>query len=370
MTDRTDRAGPAFGGPADGPPYGGPALDRPRDGGAPVTVAGAPAIPGLRFRTYRGPIDAAALVAVENAELAADGIDELYTAEGLAVELECAGNETPERELVIAEVDDVPVAYARRSWRPRGDVRVYEHAGRVHPAWRRRGLGRALLRHQASALRDLASAQAHVGEVALGSWTDERNTGATALLLAEGYRPIRWYVDMVRPSIDPVAEVPVPDGIRIVAPDPADRGSLLTLLALETEAFRDHWGAHPTTDAEKAGILADPAVDPALWRVAWDGDDIAGLVRPIVFTEENEAFGRHRIWIDTLSVRRPWRRRGLARALLTAALVAGRERELTSAGLSVDTDNTTGALALYERLGFVRQAAAVAYRKPLEDLST
>ncbi len=42
MTDRTDRAGPAFGGPADGPPYGGPALDRPRDGGAPVTVAGAP----------------------------------------------------------------------------------------------------------------------------------------------------------------------------------------------------------------------------------------------------------------------------------------------------------------------------------------
>jgi len=215
----------------------------------------------------------------------------------------------------------VPVAYARRAWTDRDAVRVYEHTGRVHPAWRRRGLGRALLRHQAAALRALAVEQAHAGEVALGSWADEQNLAATALLVAEGYRPIRWYVDMVRPSIDPIAAAPIPDGIRIAAPDPTGRILLLALLAVEEEAFRDHWGHHPTTD-------------------------------------------------ETLSVRRPWRRRGVARALLTAALVAGGERGMTSAGLGVDTDNTTGALGLYERLGFVRAGATVAYRKLLEDPPT
>jgi mycothiol synthase len=339
-------------------------------GGSDVVVSNAPPIPGLRFRTCRGPVDAPALVAVQNAELADDGILELYTAEELAAELAHPGIEVPERDLVIAEVDGVTVAYARRAWTDRGAVRVYEHTGRVHPAWRRRGLGRALVRHQVAALRALAVEQAYAGEVALGSWTDEQNVAATALLVAEGYRPIRWYVEMVRPSIDPVAAAAIPDGIRTAAPDPADRGLLLALLAIEEEAFRDHWGQHPTTDDEKAAILADPSTDPGLWRVAWDGEEMAGVVRPMIFAEENAHFGRRRIWIETLSVRRPWRRRGVARALLTAALVAGRERGMTSAGLGVDTDNTTGALGLYERLGFVRAGATVAYRKSLEDPPT
>ena len=208
----------------------------------------------------------------------------------------------------------MPVAYARRAWTDRGAVRVYEHTGRVHPAWRRRGLGRAPLRHQAAVLRTLAVEQAHAGEVALGSWTDEPNPAATALLVAEGYRPIRWYVEMVRPSIDPVAAASIPDGIRIATPDPADRGLLLALLAIQEEAFRDHWGHHASTDDQKAAILADPSTDPGLGRVAWDGDEMAGVVRPMIFAEENADFGRRRIWIETLSVRRPWRRRGVARA--------------------------------------------------------
>jgi len=339
-------------------------------GGCDVRVAGAPPIPGLRFRTYRGPADAAALVAVDNAELAADGVDELYTAEDLASELEHASNEVPSLDLVVAEVHGTPVAHARRRWRDRDGVRVYEHLGRVHPAWRRRGLGRALLRHQASELRTLAAAQGFPGELALGSWTDERCLGAVALLEAEGYRPVRWYVEMVRASIDPIPDGPAADGVLIVAPDPGDRRLLLDILANEDEAFRDHWGHHPTSGEEMAGILADPSCDPGLWRVAWDGREIAGAVRPMVFAEENEHFGRRRVWIDRLSVRRPWRRRGIGRALLVASLASARERGLTSAALGVDMDNTTGALGLYERLGFVRAGGMVAYRKPFEDLPT
>ena len=81
--------------------------------------------------------------------------------------------------------------------------------------------------------------------------------------------------------------------------------------------------------------------------------------------EENERFGRDRVYVARVSVRRPWRRRGLARALLAGSLVAAREAGFTSASLGVDTDSPTGATALYESLGFVPEKTFTTYRKPL-----
>ncbi len=63
-----------------------------------------------------------------------------------------------------------------------------------------------------------------------------------------------------------------------------------------------------------------------------------------------------------------WRRRGLAKALLARSLVAAREAGFTSAGLGVDAENPTGALGLYESLGFAPERTGIAYRKPLEEL--
>ncbi|MGI8830797.1 MAG: GNAT family N-acetyltransferase, partial [Candidatus Limnocylindria bacterium] len=64
-------------------------------------------------------------------------------------------------------------------------------------------------------------------------------------------------------------------------------------------------------------------------------------------------------------VRRPWRRRGLARALMTSSLVAAREAGFTSANLGVDTDSPTGANALYESLGFAPDKTFTTWRKPM-----
>jgi mycothiol synthase len=66
-----------------------------------------------------------------------------------------------------------------------------------------------------------------------------------------------------------------------------------------------------------------------------------------------------------VSVRRPWRRRGLAKALLSRSLVAARDAGYTSAGFDVDAENPTGALGLYESLGFQSERRQIAYRKPL-----
>ena len=84
----------------------------------------------------------------------------------------------------------------------------------------------------------------------------------------------------------------------------------------EAEAFRDHWGRREWTDqifAELPGGSRTWTLD--LWRVAWDGDEVAGVVTTFVFAEENATLGLSRGWLEHVSVRRPWRRRGLASAL-------------------------------------------------------
>jgi ribosomal protein S18 acetylase RimI-like enzyme len=105
--------------------------------------------------------------------------------------------------------------------------------------------------------------------------------------------------------------------------------------------------------------------DTSLWRVAWDGDEIAGQVRSFISAEENERFGRKRGYTEHITVRRPWRRRGLARALIAASFPLLRARGMTEAALGVDTENVSGALRVYEGCGFRPIARSTTYRKSL-----
>ena len=92
---------------------------------------------------------------------------------------------------------------------------------------------------------------------------------------------------------------------------------------------------------------------------------MAGQVNNMVMRELNEQTGAAAAsW--RVSVRRPWRGRGLARALVSQSLVAFRDRGMTDAILGVDADNPTGALGVYEANGFVVHQREYAYRKPFE----
>ena len=106
--------------------------------------------------------------------------------------------------------------------------------------------------------------------------------------------------------------------------------------------------------------------DTTLWRVAWDGDEIAGQVRSFINQAQNERMGRLRGYTEFISVRRPWRRRGLARALIAASFPLLRARGMTEAGLGVDTQNLSGALRVYEGCGFVPVSRETTYQKPLD----
>jgi mycothiol synthase len=321
------------------------------------------AIDGLRFRRLDGRGDYAAMVAVYAACAEADRLDDVVTEADMANFVENTADCDPSLDISLAEVDGRVVAYVWTSHRlePAGDE-IHGHRGFVHPDWRRRGLGAALLSQVWRRAESCRLSPAARGARFLQSFIFDEEAGASALLVSRGYAPVRYGFRMVRDLSQPIPDLPLPDGLEI---RPAEPRHFRAIWEAEREAFQDHWGYTPWPEENYRRFLAFPHYDPSLWQVAWDGDQVAGSVLSFIVDEENVRFQRKRGFTEDISVRRPWRKRGLASALIARSLEALRQRGMTEASLEVDAENPTGALRVYERLGFVTTKRRNVYRRPL-----
>ena len=326
-------------------------------------------IPGLTLRRHAGGIEVAARMApIGNAVNAANGIDEMTTTAELENWLGHATDSfDPARDMVLADVEGELVGYG---WvavidTSDGQLREFRVGGYVHPDWQGRGIGRHVLEWQEDRARGHPAAAASDRPLVLGTFSADANVRKARLFKRAGYEVARYFFEMRRAPLDEVELPPMPEGLEI-RPLPPDRAGMRQAWDADVEAFQDHWGGFDASDAAFEAWLVDPYHDPRLWVVAWDGDQIAGAVTNAVVAEENEAFNRKRGWLETVFVRRAWRRRGLGAALVARALVRLREEGMQEAMLGVDSDNPSGALALYERAGFVVHRRSAAYRKPME----
>jgi mycothiol synthase len=331
-----------------------------------VDVPEAPPIPGLGFRRMRLPDDLEAVATLFNTADEADGIEDRNDAEGLGRWYAHASGWDPLQDVLLAEVDGRLVGYGKVHWVDDTDGgRNYATWGRVDPAWRRRGLGRAILHANLRRLREVAAGQdvPQGVERRFDSWADERQAGAIALLESEGFAPVRYFFEMLRPTLDDIEDFPLPDGLEVRPVRPEDHRAIW---AADIEAFQDHWGGMDLSEQAFDRFFSGPDFEPELWRVAWDGDQVAGQVNNMVMRELNQQTGSRRGLLAGVSVRRPWRGRGLARALVAQSLVALRERGMSEAILGVDADNPTGALGVYQANGFVVHQRERAFRKPFD----
>jgi mycothiol synthase len=329
-----------------------------------VEGAAAPSIGGLAVRHYRGEADHPGMLRVYAAAHEADGLEEVTTLEQFGLAYSTLVNCDPDRDILVAEVDGEVVAYARVFWQDLVDGgRSYDTFGFVHPAWRRRGIGSELHRRNEDRLREIAECHGEIGPKWLASESTDADAGCVALLRGDGYTAERFFYDMVARTLDGIVAPPMPDGLEL---RPVTRDQYRAIWEASAEAFRDHWGEEEWLEEHWVRFETNPHLaDPRFWRVGWDGDQIAGAIVTSVPVEENERHDRSRVYVDMVSVRRPWRRRGLARALLASSLVGAREGGFTSASLGVDTDSPTGATELYRSLGFVPERTFTAWRKAL-----
>jgi ribosomal protein S18 acetylase RimI-like enzyme len=156
-----------------------------------------------------------------------------------------------------------------------------------------------------------------------------------------------------------------PEGIRLESFDPETE--LEAVYRAESEAFEDHYGfikqPHDIGfEKFKHHFLDDEGYDPELWLLAKAGDEIVGASLSRTMNPGGE---RNMAWIRSLSVRRPWRRRGIGLALLHTSFGLFRRRGYQFAGLGVDADSLTGAVRLYERAGMHVQRRFDRYEKEL-----
>jgi mycothiol synthase len=320
-------------------------------------------VTGLRLRPYAGDVDLVEIARIENEEAETDALPERTSRDELAAAFaQTSASFDPVRDVTLVEIDGRAVAVAFRSAIDTTDGRrEYRLHGAVAPAWRRRGIGRALLEENERRLRELAAAEAAPRPL-LGSFSHDTQPGDEALLESAGYRRVRWFFDMVRPSLDQVPDLPLPAGLEL---RPIDASLTRRVWDADIEAFADHWGGFDHSEAHLQRWLESPSNDLSLWLIAFDGDEVAGGVINTIDSAANEAMGIRRGWLSSVFTRRPWRRRGLARALIGRSLRKLRERGMTEAALGVDADNPSGALGLYEDLGFRVAYRASAWRKEL-----
>ncbi|MFI6480759.1 GNAT family N-acetyltransferase [Nonomuraea sp. NPDC050663] len=297
-----------------------------------------------RLRAYRGPQDLPGIGAVREAMRA---VEEQAWFPGPD------GPQVTERHLaacLVAEAGGEIVGYSWTDWWTEDDgTRLFLLLGWVTPEWRRRGIGTAILRRQEADAVRLAE-----GEGVLGGNADDTQPGTAALLLAHGYAVVFTQLEMAcEPRSRPLR---LPDGLEL---RPVLHGHHPAIHAAIAECFRrGGLGYIDHTWDDYLAELAGPLRDLGLWCVAWDGDQVAGLA----LTEVRGDGCADTLWV---AVREPWRRRGLATALMGETLSRLAARGAGRALLSTGLDNPHDSVALYEGVGYRVVRRMPRYRKPM-----
>jgi mycothiol synthase len=169
------------------------------------------------------------------------------------------------------------------------------------------------------------------------------------LVRRAGLEAERWYREMQRLLTDLPEARPVP-GLDIV-PFAWDRDD--EVRRAHNAAFtRHHGSSERDPEAWEALFTGQRGFRPDLSRLAVEDGAVVGYVLAYVYEADTAARGTRQVVLGQIGVLPPARGRGVASALITEVLEAAARNDCESAGLGVDTENVTGALRLYEGLGF------------------
>jgi mycothiol synthase len=322
---------------------------------------------GYRARAYLGPQDHPTMASILGAYNLRHSDGERPTAEQFDSTYANLDHCDPYRDAVIVEtVDGTPVGYGRTYWNDTDDgIRSWVPFAVLHPDRVTAALYTAFIRSleaHATSLPDHERRPDRYLAFAPHPGPGLPPEGESSWLESLDYSPVRFEAALVRPNLDDIADLALPDGVEI---RPVRAEQIRQIWEAHHEAFRGQWDFHEVTENEFQSFLQNPRRDESLWKVAWAGDEVVGQVKTFVLDEENEMLGRLRGYTEEISTHADWRGRGIAGALLCASLRELHDRGFTEAALGADTDNPA-AYGLYQRLGFAVIAFAAVYAKPFD----
>jgi ribosomal protein S18 acetylase RimI-like enzyme len=180
-------------------------------------------------------------------------------------------------------------------------------------------------------------------------YNSEPNLRRAAAITGAGYELVRVFRRMEAPL--PAAPPPRDAGVRQVTPE-----DLRAVWEVMQAAFAEHYDFVPMSwEAWHRAFVESESYRPDLWWLAARDGEVVG----ILIGQAHEEKG----WVKTVGVLPSARGTGVASALLLTAFARFAELGYPKVGLGVDSDNTTGAMRVYERLGMTATRRYDLYEK-------
>lgn len=276
-----------------------------------------------------------------------------------------------ERDLrIVTAPDDEIVGYAG-VWDMEPHVRPFGWIF-VHPDYQTSVIGEVMLAWLEERAQACIAKAPEGTRVVLRQGAHAADTFRSELLEPQGYDVVRYWFKMRIEMDEKPPEAVFPADIAPITF--AEQQDLPKIIRADIDAFRDHWGFVETPFEQELEewqhwIETDPDHDPTLWFLAMDDDEIAGVCLCAPKMKEDPDCG----YVYSLGVRRPWRRQGLALALLHHCFGEFYRRGKRKVALDVDASSLTGATRLYEKAGMHVHRRSVTFEKELrpgKDLTT
>ncbi len=262
----------------------------------------------------------------------------------------------PEQSVILVENQEGSLVAVVEVW-DESDLPVHPYIWMdVDPEYKDQGLEDYLLAWAEERAKRVFERLDPGVKVAMRCHTSSVIESSQQSLLRAGFKMIRHGFRM-RIEMKEMPPEPVwPEGIQLKPYDPDSDAR--RVYETDEEAFQDHFG-FVKEDPEKGferfmhHFTGDDSYDPSLWFLAVEGEEIVGICICRRTSPDDRGAG----YVSSLGVKRPWRRRGVAQALLRHAFREFYRRGKQMVDLGVDAESLTGATDLYKKVGMfvVRQ---------------
>lgn len=240
--------------------------------------------------------------------------------------------------------------------------REVQLGGAVRPTRRTEGIGSAVLQWELAhgAAWDATTRHDEYGSLVLRLMAPADQLDVRDLALRHGLTAERYFFEMSR-RLDTTIPARRADGVRLSDWDPARNSETHQVI---NESFGDHWGHTDTTAETWQETLESHRFRPSWTVLAIDRNTgrVVGVALNVAWEQDWAEQGYTEGYTEQLGVLASHRNRGVAAALLTESMRRFAASGMDAAGLGVDTANPTGALRLYEKLGYRQTADTCLYQ--------
>jgi mycothiol synthase len=305
-------------------------------------------------------INYAAIAELINFCKTADNLEDFISAEEVEHEYN-SPDFNIEQDLRLWEDDQGQLCAVAQCWMPEREETVDAHVWfSIQPNLRGIGIEADIFDWAETRSRVEATMRGLPAKLRAGSRSDQ--VTRLELLKQQGFTSDREFYRMARSLVDEIPVPQFPEGFT-VRPLKAET-EVEAWVELFNQSFIDHWNFIPLTVSDRLHWMKDSSYQPDLDLVAVAPDGtLAAFCYNLIHQHENQHLGRLEGWIADLGTRRGFRRLGLGRAMLLSGLHALKAKGMDTAVLGVDSENPSGALKLYQSVGFQLRYSFISFVK-------